>query len=56
VDVEHPLAFVDAVDRAFIDAGLVLEVDARLGDHVRHGRFHLLRDPSATPGTYGGPF
>jgi hypothetical protein len=24
VDVEHPLAFVDAADRAFVDAGLAL--------------------------------
>src|SRR5215472_8026192 len=38
VDVEHPLAFVDAVDRAFLDAALVLDVDARLGDHIRHWR------------------
>jgi hypothetical protein len=30
VDVEHPPAFVDAVDRAFVDAGLVLDVDRRL--------------------------
>src|SRR5215471_4965787 len=37
VDVEHPLALVDAVDRAFLDAALVLDVDARLGDHICHG-------------------
>src|SRR5206468_5649563 len=36
VDVEHPVALVDAVDRAFLDAGLVLDVDARLGDDVGH--------------------
>ena len=36
VDVEHPAALVDAVDRTFLDAGLVQEVDARLGDHVGH--------------------
>jgi len=30
VDVEHPAAFVDAVDWAFVDAGLVLDVDGRL--------------------------
>src|SRR5574341_1288257 len=36
VDVEHPLALVDAVDRAFLNARLVLHVDAWLGDHVRH--------------------
>jgi hypothetical protein len=43
VDVEHPLALVDAVDRAFLDAALVLDVDARFGDHIRYGRFHLPR-------------
>src|SRR5215470_11538823 len=31
VDVEHPLAFVDAVDRAFLDAAFVHDVDAWLG-------------------------
>src|SRR3990167_7868009 len=37
MDVEHGLALVDAVHGADLDAGLVLDVDARLGDHVRHG-------------------
>jgi len=36
VDVEHPLAFVDAVDRALVDARTVLEIHARLGDDVGH--------------------
>ena len=36
VDVEHPLALVDAVDRALVDARAVLQVDTRLGDDVRH--------------------
>ena len=36
VDVQHPLALVDAVDRALLDAGLVLEVDTRLRDDVGH--------------------
>src|SRR5258708_1621473 len=45
VDVENPLAFVDAVDRAFLDAALVLDLDARLGDHVRHGRSASLAGP-----------
>src|SRR5688572_2055559 len=30
------LALVDAIDRAHLHAGLVLDVDARLGDHIRH--------------------
>src|SRR5687768_1785477 len=36
VDEELVLAFVDAIDRAYLDAGLVLDADARLGDHIRH--------------------
>src|SRR5712691_4547893 len=36
VDIEHLRAFVDAVHRADLDAGLVLHVDARLGDDIRH--------------------
>ena len=35
LDVEHP-PLVDAVDRALVHAGLVLDVDARFGDHVCH--------------------
>src|SRR5680860_378866 len=38
VDVERALTLVDAVDRTFLDTGLVLDVDTRLGDHVRHVR------------------
>src|SRR5665647_3587788 len=38
VDVERALPLVDAVDRAFFDTGLVLDVNTRLGDHVRHVR------------------
>ncbi|MFC5043095.1 hypothetical protein [Ornithinimicrobium kibberense] len=37
MDVQRPFALVDAVHRALLDAGLVLEVNTRLGDHVRHG-------------------
>src|SRR5439155_20483547 len=36
VDVEHRLAFIDAVHRTDLDTGLVLHVDAWLGDDVRH--------------------
>ena len=36
MDVQHPAALVDAVDRAFLDASLVEHIDARLGDHVGH--------------------
>ena len=37
IDHEDATGFVDAVDRADIDAGAVLDVDAGLGDDVRHG-------------------
>src|SRR5690606_7563585 len=36
VDVEHPLALVDAVDGTLVDARAVLDVDTRLGDDVGH--------------------
>ena len=36
IDVELPLSFVDAVDRAFLDARPVHDIDARTGDHIRH--------------------
>ncbi len=37
VDHEDAAGLVDAVDGADVDAGAVLDVDARLGDDVRHG-------------------
>src|SRR5262249_59803226 len=37
MDVEHPVTFVDAVDRALLDAGLVEQIDAGFGDDVSHG-------------------
>jgi hypothetical protein len=34
--IELILTFVDAIDWAYIDTGTVLDVDAWLGDYVRH--------------------
>jgi hypothetical protein len=36
LDVEHSLTLINAVNWAFFNAGLVLEIDARLGDDVCH--------------------
>jgi hypothetical protein len=36
MDVEHPLALIDAVDRAFLDATAVLHINAVLCDHIGH--------------------
>ena len=36
IDDQEPLELVDAVDRADVDAGAVFDVDAGLGDDVRH--------------------
>src|SRR5215469_1625880 len=36
MDVEHRVALVDAIHRADLDAGLVLDVDAGFRDHIRH--------------------
>jgi len=38
LDVEHSYALVDAVDRAFVDAGLVFDIDTGLGNHKGHDR------------------
>src|SRR5690606_2783042 len=52
VDVQRPLALVDAVDRTLLDARLVLDVHARLGDYVSHDRvpFWLARPDPARGG------
>src|ERR1700694_4978720 len=36
VDVDHPVALVDAVNRTDLDAGLVPAVNTRLGHHIVH--------------------
>src|SRR5690606_35484912 len=37
MDVQRPLALIDAVRRTLLDARLVLHVHTRLSNHVRHG-------------------
>src|SRR5690606_12678328 len=48
VDVHGPVALVDAVDGAFLHASLVLDVNARTGDHVGHGRKPICNSPYQT--------
>jgi hypothetical protein len=36
VDVEHAVTLINAVNRALIDAGLVLNIDTRKGNYVSH--------------------
>src|SRR5207245_3315127 len=52
IDVEHPVlgtAVDDAVDRAHIHAGLVFQVDAGLGDDIRHSAKYRSRFPRPRP-------
>jgi hypothetical protein len=44
VDIEHAVAFIDAIHWAFFNAGLVLKVNAGQSDYVSHvsGTFLLL--------------
>jgi hypothetical protein len=37
LDIKHALTLVDAIDWAFLDTGLILNVDARFCDYVGHG-------------------
>jgi hypothetical protein len=46
VDDEDAAGLVDAVHGADVDAGAILDVDARLGDHVRHGGLLYRREQS----------
>src|SRR3989442_16004641 len=46
VDEELVRPLIDAVHRADLDAGPLLDVDARLDDHVRHGDLPLFRSAS----------
>src|SRR6478609_522021 len=41
VDVQLAGTLVDAVDRALLDARLVLDVDARLGNHIGHDSLRI---------------
>src|SRR5699024_12339555 len=41
MDVEAARPLVDAVDRAFVDTGPVLDIHARLRDHIRHAFYRL---------------
>jgi hypothetical protein len=36
VDVEHPIAFIDAIDRALINTGAVFDINTRQRDYVCH--------------------
>jgi hypothetical protein len=38
LDIKHPLALVDAINRALLDTGFVLHIDTRKGDHIGHLR------------------
>src|SRR5699024_3328432 len=49
VDVQRAVALVDAVDRALLDARLVLDVDAGLRDHIRHGPTSLKVQAPVSP-------
>ena len=51
--IKHPPEFVDAVDRADVDARAIFDVDARLGDDVRHGGECIDRAQSRRCGQLG---
>jgi hypothetical protein len=36
LDVEHAVAFIDAINWALFDAGLIFHIDTRLGNHICH--------------------
>ena len=36
IDVQRPCTFIDAVNRALLDTGLVHHIHARFADHIGH--------------------
>lgn len=38
LDVEHPIALVDAIDWALFDTGLIFHIHTRKRDHICHER------------------
>jgi len=38
LDVEHPIALVDAIDWALFDTGLIFNIHTRKRDHICHER------------------
>jgi len=36
LDVEHSVAFIDAIHWALFDAGLIFHIDTWLGNHICH--------------------
>src|SRR3954465_12559288 len=48
IDDEDPVGLVNAVDGAHVDAGLVFDVDAGLGDDVSHGTYSTGARSSST--------
>jgi hypothetical protein len=36
VDIEHTIAFIDAIDRAFIDAGSIFNIHTGKCDYIGH--------------------
>ncbi|MEY4337582.1 MAG: hypothetical protein RL680_477, partial [Actinomycetota bacterium] len=36
LDIEHAVAFIDAVHRTFSDAGFIFHIDTWFGDHISH--------------------
>jgi len=37
LDVQHPAALINTINRALLDAGLIFNIHTRFGDYVGHG-------------------
>ena len=41
VDIEHPVAFINAVHRTFVNAGAVFDINTRKGNYIGHSGWVL---------------
>ena len=54
LDIKHARTFVDAVHRAFFDARLILNIDTRFGNYVRHEESSIWVATAVNCNTYRG--
>jgi len=54
LDIKHSRTFIDAINRAFFDTGLVFNINTRFGNNVRHEESSIWVATALNCNTYRG--
>jgi hypothetical protein len=54
LDIKHARTFVDAINRAFLDARLIFNINTRFGNNVRHEKSSIWVATAVNCNTYRG--